>query len=77
MIEMVGCTYFKEENRRQVMYKSGGRCTQVDYVLCRRRNLKEIIECKVVVGDSVARQNQMVFGSFLVQSLDRGRKTMT
>ena len=28
---------------------SGERCEQVDYVLCRRCNLKEISYCKVVV----------------------------
>ncbi|KAK3542055.1 hypothetical protein QTP86_011356 [Hemibagrus guttatus] len=39
---------------------SGGRRTQVDYILCRRGNLKEISDCKVVVGDSVARQHRMV-----------------
>ncbi|KAK3553911.1 hypothetical protein QTP70_015303, partial [Hemibagrus guttatus] len=31
----------------------------VDYILCRRGNLKEIV-CKVVVGESVARQDRMV-----------------
>ncbi|KAK3573997.1 hypothetical protein QTP86_034367, partial [Hemibagrus guttatus] len=33
---------------------------QVDYILCRRGNLKEISDCKVVVGESVARQHRMV-----------------
>ncbi|KAI5104760.1 hypothetical protein C0J45_6386 [Silurus meridionalis] len=35
-------TYFKKKDNHRVTYKSGGRCTQVDYVLCRRCNLKEI-----------------------------------
>ncbi|KAK3558100.1 hypothetical protein QTP86_009459 [Hemibagrus guttatus] len=48
----------REEHR--VTYKSGGRSTQVDYILCRRGNLKEISDCKVVVGESVARQHRMV-----------------
>ncbi|KAF7649691.1 hypothetical protein LDENG_00137530 [Lucifuga dentata] len=39
---------------------SGGRSTQVDYILYRRCNLKEISDCKVVVGESVARQHRMV-----------------
>ncbi|KAI5099282.1 hypothetical protein C0J45_11421 [Silurus meridionalis] len=29
-------TYFKKKEEHRVTYKSGGRCTQVDYVLCRR-----------------------------------------
>ncbi|KAI5628036.1 hypothetical protein C0J50_8274 [Silurus asotus] len=50
-------TYFKKKVDHRVTYKSGGRCTQVDYVLCRRCNQKEIGDCKVLAGDSVARQH--------------------
>ena len=53
-------TYFKKDLEHRVTYKSGGRCTQVDYVLCRRGNLKEIGDCKVVAGECVARQRRMV-----------------
>ncbi|MCJ8732242.1 hypothetical protein PDJAM_G00209080 [Pangasius djambal] len=53
-------TYFQKREEHRVSYKSGGRSTQVDYILCRRGNLKEISDCKVVVGESVARQHRMV-----------------
>ncbi|KAK3565560.1 hypothetical protein QTP86_012216 [Hemibagrus guttatus] len=53
-------TYFQKREEVRVTYKSGGRSTQVDYILCRRGNLKEISDCKVVVGESVARQHRMV-----------------
>ncbi|KAK3554952.1 hypothetical protein QTP86_001867 [Hemibagrus guttatus] len=53
-------TYFQKREEHRVTYKSGGRSTQVDYILCRRGNLKEISNCKVVVGESVARQHRMV-----------------
>ncbi|KAK3559310.1 hypothetical protein QTP86_012718 [Hemibagrus guttatus] len=53
-------TYFQKREEHIVTYKSGGRSTQVDYILCRRGNLKEISDCKVVVGESVARQHKMV-----------------
>ncbi|KAK3556632.1 hypothetical protein QTP70_010826 [Hemibagrus guttatus] len=53
-------TYFQKREDHRVTYKSGGRRTQVDYILCRRGNLKEISDCKVVVGESVARQHRMV-----------------
>lgn len=53
-------TYFKKKDEHRVTYKSGGRCTQVDYVLCRRCKLKEIKDCKVVARDCVARQHRMV-----------------
>ncbi|KAL1279411.1 hypothetical protein QQF64_026084 [Cirrhinus molitorella] len=53
-------TYFQKREEHRVTYKSGGMSTQVDYILCRRGNLKEISDCKVVVGESVARQHGMV-----------------
>ena len=53
-------TYFNKKEEYRVTYKSGGKCTQVDYVLSRRCNLKEIRDCKVVAGESVARQHRMV-----------------
>ncbi|KAK3569107.1 hypothetical protein QTP86_022139, partial [Hemibagrus guttatus] len=34
-------TYFQKREEHRVTYKSGGRSTQVDYILCRRGNLKE------------------------------------
>ncbi|KAK3523724.1 hypothetical protein QTP70_009262 [Hemibagrus guttatus] len=52
--------YFQKREEHRVTYKSGGRRTQVDYILCRRGNLKEISDCKVVVGESVGRQHRMV-----------------
>ncbi|KAK3559452.1 hypothetical protein QTP86_013634, partial [Hemibagrus guttatus] len=53
-------TYFQKREEHRVTYKSGGRRTQVDYILCRKGNLKEISDCKVVVGESVARRHRMV-----------------
>ncbi|KAK3528113.1 hypothetical protein QTP86_023836 [Hemibagrus guttatus] len=53
-------TYFQKREEHRLTYKSGRRRTQVDYILCRRGNLKEISDCKVVVGESVAKQHRMV-----------------
>ncbi|KAI5617394.1 hypothetical protein C0J50_22946 [Silurus asotus] len=53
-------TYFKKKEEHRVMHKSGEGCTQFDFILCRRCNLKEIGECKVLAGDSVARQHRVV-----------------
>ena len=53
-------TYFRKKEEQRVTYKGGERCAQVDYVLCRRCNLKEISDCKVVVSESVAKHWMMV-----------------
>ena len=44
----------------QVTHKSGGKNIQVEYVMCRRRNLKEMCDCKVIVNERVAKQHRMV-----------------
>ena len=43
-----------------VTYKSGGKNTQIDYMMCRRRNFKEMCDCKVIVNECVAKQHRMV-----------------
>ncbi|KAK3527989.1 hypothetical protein QTP86_013101 [Hemibagrus guttatus] len=52
-------TYFqkREEHRVTQRVEVGA---HIDYILCKRGNLKEISDCKVVVGESVARQHRMV-----------------
>ena len=47
-------TYFKKKDEHRVTYKSEGKSTQVDYVMCRRRNLKEMCDCKVILNECVA-----------------------
>ena len=39
--------YFKKSEEHRVLYKSGGRSTLVDYIVCRRAYLKQIGDCKV------------------------------
>ncbi|KAI5094875.1 hypothetical protein C0J45_14950 [Silurus meridionalis] len=70
-------TYFKKKEDHRVMYKSGGRCTQVDYVLCRRCNLKEIGDCKVLAWDSVARQHWMVICRLVLEAKKKRRRVNT
>ena len=53
-------TYFKKKDEHRVMYKSGGKSIQVDFVMCRRRNLKEMCDCKVIVNECVTKQHRMV-----------------
>ena len=52
--------YFKKKYEHRLTYKSGGKSTQVDYVMCKRRNLKEMRDCKVMVNECVAKQHRMV-----------------
>ena len=53
-------TYFKKKDEHRMTYKSGGKSTQVDYVMCRRRNLKKMWDFKVILNECVAKQHCMV-----------------
>ena len=53
-------TYYKKKHEHRVKSKSGGQSTQIDYVMCRRRNLKKMSDCKVIVNECVAKQYRMV-----------------
>ncbi|KAF7689332.1 hypothetical protein C0J45_1026 [Silurus meridionalis] len=69
--------YCKKKEDHRMTYKSGGRCTQVYYVLCRRCNLKEIGDCKVLAGDSVAKQHRMVVCRMLLEAKKKRRRVRT
>ena len=61
-------TYFKKKDEHRVTYKSGGKSTQVDYVMCKRRNLKEMCDCKVIVkNECIAKQHGMVGGKMALR----------
>ncbi|KAK3544508.1 hypothetical protein QTP86_013333 [Hemibagrus guttatus] len=66
-------TYFQKREEHRVTYNSGGRRTQVDYILCRRGNLEEISDCKVVVGESVIRQHRMMVCSITLMVCKKKR----
>ena len=53
-------TYFTKKDEHKITYKSGGRRTQIDYILCRRENLKEVADCKTLVGEHVTTQHRLV-----------------
>ena len=53
-------TYFKKKDEHRMTYKSGGKSTQVDYVMYRRRNLKKMWDFKVILNECVAKQHRMV-----------------
>ena len=58
--------YFKKKDEYKMTYKSGGKSTQVDYVMCKRKNLKEMCDCKIIVNKrrKAAPYNGMQNGSY-------------
>ncbi|XP_019744436.1 uncharacterized protein LOC109527143 [Hippocampus comes] len=66
-------TYFQKREEHLITYKSGGRSTQIDYILCRRGNLREVNDCKVVPGESVAKQHRIVVCKLTMEVRKRKR----
>ena len=69
-------TYYMKKAEHRITYMSGRRNTQVDYILCRRRDLKEVGDCKVVVGESVAQQHRMVVCKLSMRAVKKKREVV-
>ena len=59
-------TYFVKKPAHIVSYNSGGRSSQVDYVMVKRRKIKEVVDTKVIVGESVAKQHRIVVNAIII-----------
>ena len=59
-------TYFVKKPAHRVTYSSGGRSSQVDYIMVRRQRIKEVVDTKVVVGKSVAKQHRIVVSAIII-----------
>ena len=67
-------TFFKKKREHLITYRSGGRSSQIDYLLYKRSRLFEVKNCKVIPGDHVAPQHRLVCMDL---KLKRERKVKT
>ena len=65
-------TFYSKRREHLLTYKSGGNATVIDYVMMRRENLRELKNCKVTPGESVATQHRR-----LVMEMKAVRKSMS
>ena len=54
---IVSNTMFVKRSTQRITYSSGDNNTPVDYILVRRRRMKEVWDKKVITGESVAKCN--------------------
>ena len=64
-------TYFVKKSAHRVNNNSGGRSSQVDYVTVRRRRIKDMVDTKVIVGESVAKQLRIVVSAIMIWTKSR------
>ena len=58
-------TYFVKKPAHRVICNSGGRSSQVDCFMVRRRRIKEVVDTKVV-GETVAKQHRMAVSAIII-----------
>ena len=57
---MIANTFFNKRQEHLITYKSGGRASQIDFLLYRRNDISEVSDCKVIPGDHIAAQHRLV-----------------
>ena len=65
---------FIKRGTRRIIYSSGSNNTQVEYILVRRRTMKEVWDAKVITGESIAKQNRLVVSETAIKT--KARKTI-
>ena len=64
-------TFFEKRPTHLVTYKSGGRQSQIDFLMCRRQQLNEVKNCKVINGESVAAQHRVLVLDWEIKCSER------
>ena len=59
-------TYFVKKPAHRVTYDSDGRGSQMDYVMVRRRRISEVVDTKIMVNESVAKQHRIVVSAIII-----------
>ena len=67
-------TFFQKNSHQYVTYKSGGRESQIDFLVCRRNHLSEVKNCKVIKGESVSAQHRIVVLDCEMKTAGKGKK---
>ena len=53
-------TYFMKPDSHLVTYRSGNSCTQVDYILTRRSDLKQVQDVKIIGNEECVTQHKLL-----------------
>ncbi|XP_066978928.1 craniofacial development protein 2-like [Macrobrachium rosenbergii] len=67
----VNSAFFTSKN--YAAYSSGGRQTQIDFLLCRRNHLVKVKNGKIIKGETVIPQHRLVVSDFLIWQVAEGK----
>jgi hypothetical protein len=61
---VIANTFFRKRYSHLVTFSSGHRSSQIDFVLTRREDKRACLDCKVIPGESVVPQHNLVVADF-------------
>jgi hypothetical protein len=61
---VIANTFFRKRDSHLVTFSSGHRSSQIDFVLTRREGKQACLDCKVIPGESVVSQHNLVVADF-------------
>ncbi|GKE47080.1 craniofacial development protein 2, partial [Tanacetum coccineum] len=67
-------SHFKKRDHHLITFQSGGRCTQIDYLLVRRGDLKACKDCRVFPREACSSQHSLLALDILFKSVQRKRE---
>ena len=74
---VIGNTIFRKKNEHLITYCSGDRASQIDFLLYRRKDIKEIRNCKVIPGDHVTAQHRLLVIDLVIAVKCREKRKVT
>jgi hypothetical protein len=60
----VANTLFRKRVSQLVTFSSGQHCSQIDFILARREDMHACLDCKVILGECVVPQHNLVVADF-------------
>jgi hypothetical protein len=61
---VIANTFFRKRDSHLVTFSSSHRSSQIDFVLTRRKDKQACLDCKVIPGESVVPQHNLVVANF-------------
>ena len=74
---IVGNTHFHKKDNHLITYHSGGNSSQTDYILARKSDFKKVRNIKVIPGEDVVTQHQLLVSDMKWNFVKQTKKTFT
>ena len=74
---VVGNTYFHKKENHLITYQSGGNSSEIDYILVRKSDFKQVRNIKVIPGEEAVTQYRLLVTDMKWKFLKQTKKTFT